>query len=252
MIRHIDKWFGSEDRARGGSAPTQAPVDTTATPRASAPGIPPSAGAENLGNPFSGSLDLEGYCPPPTDKHHQQREKHYHRRRGAPEVLKESWDNHRRARRPSSATGVVSSSEDILPLAPVEGPRKICSVGRAVSTSCSPVRLRRGSMSTTASTTEVRSARHGRYGRRSSVVGTGGGRFGSGGGSEVEFARSSNTSKWGAADRGVGSERLSGGVGFFSPSRDGGRIRLLKKRASANVFQSKVCVHDRGGRSGDL
>lgn len=221
--------FSSEDHLVWRElAPTQAQANTnTMTPRASPPGIPRSAGAEYRGSFFSSSLDLEEPCLPQTEKPNQQQR---HRRRGTPH-RKESWDNnHRRARRPSSASGLASSSEDRGPLAPVERSRKRFSTGRAESTSCSPVRLRRGGMSATTATAEIRPARNeGLYARRRrSVVSAGGRRFGSGGGSEAEFARSSNTSRRGAAGRGVGSERLSGGMGFFSPSRDGGRVRLLR------------------------
>lgn len=105
-------------------------------------------------------------------------------------------------------------------------------MGRAESTSCSPVRLRRGCVSTANPTAEARSARNeeGWYARQSSAVSAGGGKFGSGGGSEVELVPSSSTSRRGAAaaDRGGAGERLSGGMGFFAPFREGGRVQLLK------------------------
>lgn len=198
------------------SVPTQAQANTAWTAMASPPGIPLSARAEYRGNRFSSSLGLEGSCAPENEKQHLKRELQRHRR-------KESSDNRRRARRPSSATDLVSCSEDTAPLAHVSR----FSIGRAVSTSCSPIRLRRGSVSTT-TTTELWPARHEGYSRRRSSVSVRVGKFGSGGRSEVEFARSWNTSRRGAAGREVGIERLSGGLGFFSPSRDGGRIRFLK------------------------
>lgn len=221
------QYFGSNDRVRRGSPPAQTQVDTTATPRAPPRGNnSPSSCAQYRGSSFSSSsssLGLEESCPPQTEKQRQQRKKQHRRRRVSPR-WKESWDNHRHARRPFSATNPLSSSKDMTPLAPVEGPGKRVFVGRAVSTSCSPVRLRRSSASTAAAA-EVRPAGNEGHARRGGVAGIGGG-----GGSEVVLARSStDISRRGAASGGVGTERLSGGmVGFFSPSGDRMRVRLLK------------------------
>lgn len=122
----------------------------------------------------------------------------------------ESLGHHQAAPRPSSAAGGRAWPFDVAgPLASAARYRTRPYTGRAVSTSCSPVRLRRSSTSAIA----VRPARGERSNKRGSViVGTGregfenGARYGAGragGNSNITFARDTKLSGQGVPDRGV-------------------------------------------------
>lgn len=118
----------------------------------------------------------------------------------------------RHARRPTSATGWESSSNATVP---VTGTPTRLSVGRAVSTSCSPVRERRGNTST-----GVWPHRREGGNARGNVVGSRGG-----------MSRDIGKTDFGRTQKGLGGgvEISCGGVGFFSPySRDGRRASFLK------------------------
>lgn len=245
--------FGTTDQVRRKTSTRQGQADTTAAPTINTPralsGVPLSAGTDHREN-SSGNHDRETIWSPqlegwrqreaqqqPPQQHHQRTERRQ-RKQWNPTAAPggENSGQHRPARRPSSAAGRAWSFDVAGPLARAAGNRTRLSAGRAVSTSCSPVRLRRSSTSTT-----VRPARGEGRTERGSVVGTEVGRFGNGDGSggscigggggncRVAFARrKTKVSGQGVVDRGAGSERLLGGNGFFSPSRDGRRIRLLK------------------------
>lgn len=169
-------------------------------------------------------------------KQHRTGEQQKKERKPAAAPGGENSGQHQPARRPSSATGGRAWPFDAArSLAPAAGNRSRLYAGHAVSTSCSPVRLRRGSASSTA----VRPAGGERPIKRGSVVvGTGvrgfysGSRRGDGDhtSSSFAFARKTKLSGQGVPDGGIESERLLlGGKGFFSPSRDERqRVRLLR------------------------
>ncbi len=139
--------------------------------------------------------------------------------------LAESLERCGRNRRPASAAGRASFSELADPSASVGGSRtRMWAGARAVSMSCPPVRLRRSRTSIA-----MRPARGQEFAQQRRAIG----RLGkgiSGVNSRVDLGGRSSPKVSGRAVVGrlFGSERSSGGRGFFSPSREGGRIRLLR------------------------
>ena len=197
-------------------------------PRPSSSRMPFSAGVGNQETCFSAR---EASWPPQSEGRRRREGVQHHQlvgdlcpseRGAAAGPAGESLERYRRTGRPASAAGQASfSGLAAAPLAAMEGSRTRVLAGRAVSMSCSPIRLRRSRSSLT-----TRPAHSESRAQQSTAIST----FGS----DIDkcgagfFGEGSKASGRAAVDRMFRTERSLGGRGFFSPSREGGRVRLLK------------------------